>query len=48
MKIVLLTAPSQALLKSPEADLKIELDGNDLGAGVFLLALALRFCEARR
>ena len=31
----------QALLQRPDAVLKIELDGNDLGTGAFLLALAL-------
>ena len=36
----------QALLKHPDAALKIELDGNNLGAGSLILALALKFCQA--
>ena len=37
----------QALLQRPDA-LKIELDGNDLGAGALILALALKCCQARK
>ena len=37
----------QALLQRRDAALKIELDGNVLlGAGTFILALALKFCQA--
>ena len=36
----------QALLQRTDAALKIELDGNDLGAGALILALALKFCQA--
>ena len=38
----------QALLQRTDGDapLKIELDGNDLGAGALILALAIRLCQA--
>ena len=36
----------QALLQRRDAALKIELDGNDLGAGVLILALAIKLCQA--
>ena len=36
----------QALLQHPDAALKIELDGNNLGAGALILALALKICQA--
>jgi len=35
---------AEALLQRPDA-LKIELDGNDLGAGALILALALKCCQ---
>eukprot|EP00434_Breviolum_minutum_P044697 symbB.v1.2.039955.t1/scaffold6898.1/size14729/2 len=37
---------AEALLQHPDAALKIELDGNNLGAGAFILALALKICQA--
>eukprot|EP00434_Breviolum_minutum_P038721 symbB.v1.2.034361.t1/scaffold4422.1/size39833/1 len=36
---------AEALLQRRDAALKIELDGNDFGAGVLILALALKFCQ---
>ena len=36
---------SEALLQHPDAALKIELDGNDLGSGALILALALKCCQ---
>ena len=36
---------AEALLQHPDAALKIELDGNNLGAGALILALALKFCQ---
>eukprot|EP00434_Breviolum_minutum_P039886 symbB.v1.2.035428.t1/scaffold4748.1/size59687/3 len=36
---------AEALLQRRDAALKIELDGNDLGAGALILALALKVCQ---
>ena len=36
----------QALLQHPDAALKIELDGNNLGSGALILAFALKICQA--